>query len=209
MSAFEEQPCVGMFGTCGESTFRQDLLIPAYEAAGVTYYNPQVGVGEWGPEMADIEADHLAFDVVQTWPVTGETYAIGTLAEQGFSVASTMRAESPFPKFIVPMVELTLSPELTDQQLRKESIRARKLITAHFEKSSAPNVFLTRTLEEMRDVSIAVYGAAAELVELSRSHTPAFQRFVAGREQGAAWAAAMRSGKLGGAAIEATRRQPE
>lgn len=204
MKAFENQPVIGLFGTCGNSTFRQELFIPAYELQGIDYFNPQVD--DWKQELADIEADHLAHDVVQCWPVLGSTYGSASLGEQGFAIASSLRALSPLPKFIIPMIELELSEELTDEVARKESLRTRKLLSTHMALNASPNVYVVDSLEEMLDVSITLYGVAKSLVELSSSKNPAFLRFIEGRKEREAYAAAMASGQLGiGAAALASR----
>ena len=195
MSAFEDQPCIGLFGTCGDSTFRQGLFIPEYERLGIPYFNPQVD--DWRPELADIEADHLTYDVVQCWPVLSSTYGGGSLAEQGFSIASSLRAPSPLPKLIIPMIEQTLDDRLTDEVARQESLRARKLVAAHMRNIESPFVYPVESLEEMLAVSISLYGAARALVEASRSYNPAMKRFLADREQQRAFAEALASGQLG------------
>lgn len=101
----KKQPVVGMFGTCGDTTFRQDLFIPEYERQQIDYYNPQVPAGTWDPSMAKVEALHLALDAVQLWPVTRDTYGLGSLAEAGYSLSSSMSARTPWPKFIIAMIE--------------------------------------------------------------------------------------------------------
>lgn len=200
-SALEQQPCIGLFGTCGSSTFRQELFIPAYEAAGIRYYNPQVPAGMWRPEMAAEEADHLTFDVVQCWPVTGETYGTGSLAEQGYSIASSLRAESPLPKFVLPLIELSLSDDLQEEAARQESLRARKLAQAHLLQNASPNVFVMSSLEEMVEVSMRLYHAAATIVSLSKGYNPAFRRYTETRSQAEAFASAMQRGLLGREAL--------
>lgn len=171
MTAFENQPIVGLFGTCGTSTFRQDLFIPEYEKLGIQYFNPQVD--DWQPELADIESDHLAHDVVQCWPVLGSTYGGGSLAEQGYSIASSLRAPTPLPKFIIPLIEMELSDELTDDVARKESIRTRQLAATHMARNASPNVYMAESLEEMLEVSVVLHGVAKNLVELTRDRNPA------------------------------------
>ena len=203
MAAFEEQPVIGLFGTCGDSTFRQDMFIPAYEALGIDYFNPQVE--DWKPELADVEADHLVHDVVQCWPVLGSTYGSGSLAEQGYAIASTLRAPTPLPKFVIPMIELELSDTLTDEVARQESLRARKLAATHLEKNASPYIYVVDSLEEMLDVSLVLHGAAKQLVELTRSHTPSFRRFMENRRDAEAFAAALASGKLGKDAAALTK----
>jgi len=198
MKAIDQQPLIGLFGTCGETTFRQDIFIPEYEQRGIEYFNPQVD--DWKPELADIEADHLAHDVVQCWPVLGSTYGTGSLAEQGYSVASSLRAPTPLPKFVVPMIEQELSDSLTDEVARKESLRARKLAATHLALNASPNVFVVDNLDEMLETSITLHGVAQKLVELAVGHNPAFQRFMEGRKESEAFAAAIASGNLGNSA---------
>lgn len=197
MSAFEDQPVVGLFGTCGDSTFRQDLFIPAYQELKIPFFNPQVPAGTWKDEYADNEADHLAHDVVQCWPVLGCTYGGGSLGETGFSIASSLRAPTPLPKFIIPMIEMELSDDLTDDVARKESIRARTLVAKHLALNESPNVFVVSSLEEMLETSIILFGAAKALVELGKTKNPAYARFLHGRTQQQAFARALESGNLG------------
>ncbi len=195
MAAFEEQPVVGLFGTCGDSTFRQELFIPTYEALGIEYFNPQVE--DWKPELAEAEADHLVHDVVQCWPVLGSTYGSGSLAEQGYAIASSLRAPTPLPKFVIPMIELELSDELTDEVARKESLRARKLASTHLSQNASPYIYVVDSLQEMLDISIVLHGAAKQLVELTRVYNPSFKRFMQSRAESEAFAAAIASGRLG------------
>jgi hypothetical protein len=207
MSAFDAQPIVGLFGTCGDTTFREDLFIPEYTRLGIDYFNPQVP--DWKPELADIESGHLAHDVVQCWPVLDTTYGGGSLAETGYSIVSSLRALSPLPKFIIPMIEPAVSQALIDADpvAAKESARARALVATHLSNIVAPNVFVVASLEEMLETSITLFTAARSLVALS-SRSPAYQRFMEGREQQAALARAMESGLLGSAAAAlATRDQ--
>lgn len=152
------------------------------------------------------ETDHLAYDVVQCWPVLGSTYGAGSLAEQGYSIASSLRAPSPFPKFVIPMIEPELSETLTDEVARKESLRARKLAATHLEQNCSPNVYVVDDLNEMLEVSITLYGVAERLAELSRGYNPAFRRFMEARRKSQAFAAAMASGQLGQDALKLASR---
>jgi hypothetical protein len=195
MSAFDEQPVVGLFGTCGSSTFRKNLFIPAYEKQHVPYFNPQVD--DWRPELADIESDHLAHDVVQCWPVLGSTYGTGSLAEQGYSIASSLRAPTPLPKFVVAMIEMELDDSLDDEVARKESIRARKLAATHLANNASPNVYVVESLEEMLDLSITLYAAAESLTAVVRASNPAYMRYAAERARAKEFERAMLSCEVG------------
>ena len=173
----DQQPCVGLFGSCGDTTFRQDLFIPKYDRLGIPYFNPQVP--DWDPKLAEVEADHLAYDVVQCWPVTGDTLGGGSLGEVGFSIAQSLKSQSPLPKFIIPMVETSLSAALDDEdeEARERSLRARKLAAAHLANVSSHNVFVVTSLEQMLDTSIRLYEAAAALVGLAKTLNPEYVRF--------------------------------
>lgn len=194
MSAFDEQPVVGLFGTCGSSTFRKDLFIPAYEAQQVPYFNPQVD--DWRPELADIESDHLAHDVVQCWPVLGSTYGTGSLAEQGYSIASSLRAPTPLPKFIIAMIEMELDDSLDDEVARKESIRARKLAATHLANNASPNVFVVESLDEMLEMSVTLYAAAKSLTEAVMATNPAYKRFAEERARAREFEQMLLSGEI-------------
>jgi hypothetical protein len=147
---------VGMFGTCGISTFRKDTLIPAYEKEGIEYFNPQVE--DWDPSLAKIEADHLVNDQIVLFPVLGITYGTGSLAETGFSIAQAMRYDES--RDFVFLIEDTLSDELMENaDAAKESLRARALVSEHIKRANLPNAYIVNTIEEMLELSIVLYRA--------------------------------------------------
>ena len=82
--------CIGLFGTCGNSIWRNDF-IAKYNALNINFFNPQKE--GWTPEDAQIEAEHLAEDSLILFPVLSETYGLGSLVETGFSVAQAMRLD--------------------------------------------------------------------------------------------------------------------
>ena len=82
MYADERIDVVGLFGTCGDSTWREDIAIPSLEKAGIRYFNPVVE--DWTPECQAEEARHAATDKVILMVITGETTATGSLAEAGW-----------------------------------------------------------------------------------------------------------------------------
>lgn len=156
-----------MFGTCGNSTFRKDTLIPAYEKAGIDFFNPQVD--DWKPELADIEAEHLASDQIVLFPVLGETYGTGSLAETGFSIAQAMKFNSS--RDFIFLIEKELSPELMENEVAaKESIRVIALVLAHFKQIDLPNAYIVETIEEMADLSIALYKAQETVWEFREKY---------------------------------------
>jgi hypothetical protein len=78
-------------GACGTTTWRRDIAIPLLEAAGVTYHDPQLGVGEWteaceAEEMrAKDEADVLLF------VINAETRGVAAVAEVAYYLAAGRR----------------------------------------------------------------------------------------------------------------------
>ena len=149
--------CVGLFGTCGGSTWREPF-IRRYEELGIEYFNPQVD--DWDPTFAEIEADHLAEDAVVLFPITGETYGTGSLAETGFSALQAIKLNKH--RDFVIMIERELDDHLDDPVARKESIRARALVSKHLEKLDLANVYIVASLEDMLTLSLALYQIAAQ-----------------------------------------------
>jgi hypothetical protein len=146
--------CIGLFGTCGGSKWR-DPFMKAYDERGFVYYNPQVD--NWEPWMAKEEAEHLAEDAIILFPVTSETYGLGSLAETGYSILQALRLDRR--REFIAMIDDHLDDTLTDEALRKESMRGRKLITSHLAKINMSNVHVVMSLESMLELSIKLYRA--------------------------------------------------
>lgn len=161
--------CIGLFGTCGGSQWRERLFIPAYEKAGIEYYNPQVE--DWDPSLAEVEAEHLANDAIILFPVTSETYAFGSLAETGFSMLNAIDLDDrrEFVIYIAQEIDAVdpkgsrLDDRLNDDGSRnpsskaKDSLRTRALVKQHLRKLRLPNVYVVDSLEEMLEVSMKLW----------------------------------------------------
>lgn len=74
-------------GASGITTWRRDVAIPALEAAGVTYYNPQLGLGEWTEACEDAEMRAKAAAEVLLFVVNGQTRGVATAAEVAYYLA--------------------------------------------------------------------------------------------------------------------------
>lgn len=157
------EPCIGLFGTCGDSTWRQEF-IDAYQPLGINFYNPQVT--DWKPDDAAIEAEHLISDEIVLFPVTGETYGTGSLAETGYSIINALNSIEQ--RYAVIYIEPKLKQDLIDDNpaLAKESSRARSLVLAHLNKINNPNVFVVDNLEDMLDLSIELYAVVNDIKHL-------------------------------------------
>jgi hypothetical protein len=140
---------IGLFGTCGNSKWR-DPFIRVYTDEKINFFNPQVE--DWKPEDAAIEAEHLASDQIILFPITSETYAIGSLAETGFSILNAIKLDDrrDFIIFIDPNLDEVLDNEVA----RKESLRARALVLQHLKKLRLGNLYVVNSLEVMLITSI-------------------------------------------------------
>lgn len=155
--------CVGLFGTCGKSKWR-DPFMEFYKNEGIPFFNPQVD--DWKPEDAVNEAMHLANDAVILFPVTGETYGTGSLAETGFSILNAIRLDDR--RDFVILIEQSLDESLDDATARKESLRARALVKEHLKKLRLANLYVVDTLDEMLIISVTLFRAAAMREPLRR-----------------------------------------
>lgn len=143
---------VGLFGTCGNTTFRKDLFIPVLEKIQADIFNPQLGPGEWDPSCAAIEAEHLATDDIILLPITKDTFGLASLAEIGFTIAHAIKDRGQ-RDFII-MIDQELSPDLLmNEQLAKESLKIRALVKEHAKEVDAKNVFIVDSLSSMIELA--------------------------------------------------------
>ena len=149
----EKMETIGLFGTCGTSTWRQPFM-ERYAKEGIQFYNPQVE--DWKPEDAVIEAEHLANDEIICFPITAETLAEGSLSEVGFSILNAIKLENSrdFVVFIDPLVSDEL--QASNPEGAKGSMRSRALVIQHLKKLRMANVYLVDSLDEMLEVSVVL-----------------------------------------------------
>ena len=146
-------PAVGLFGTCGASTWRT-AFVEAFRAKGVDYFNPQVA--DWTPELATVEADHLAGDAIVMMAVTGETVGAASLVEAGLLVARAIQEPN---RFFLLYIEEEVDPSLEGA---KDSNRARRLLLEHLSRfGNVPNLEVVASLEEALDLSVKLWRALA------------------------------------------------
>jgi hypothetical protein len=148
----KNNPVIGLFGTCGGSKWR-DKFIEEYTKKGIYYFNPNKE--NWDPSCAISEAKHLASDEIILFPVTSETYGTGSLSEVGFSIIQAI--EKNRGARIVIMIDKQLDDSLDNPVARKESSRARAIISEHLTKIQAKNVYVTDNLDEKRTISQELY----------------------------------------------------
>ena len=147
--------CIGLFGTCGNSKWR-DNFIAEFDKLSINFFNPLVD--DWKPEDAEIEAKHLAEDDIILFPITSETYGVGSLSEVGFGVLSAIKLDDR--RDFVVMIDMNLSEELMkDADRAKESLRARALVKQHLKAQKLPNVYLVENVEDMKEVAITLFNS--------------------------------------------------
>ena len=166
-------PCIGLFGTCGSSRWR-DAFIQHYTTHNVEYFNPQKD--DWKPEDSQIEADHLINDDVILFPITDETFGTGSLAETGYSILSAIRSNSQ--RFVIIYIDPQLQPELftLNPLAAKESSNARAIVLAHLKHAQHPNVFVVDSLDQMLSLSLKLYTVAQMMSQIDQEFRPTTAR---------------------------------
>lgn len=140
---------VGLFGTCGGSTWRVPFK-KKYDELGIEYFDPQKD--DWKPEDARIEAQHMAHDEVLLIAVTIDAYSLGSLTELGFQILDAARID--VRRDVLVYLEKDLDRGLDDPKLRDESIRTRVLAISHLREQQLDNLYLVDSLEQMLEVSL-------------------------------------------------------
>ena len=167
--------CIGLFGSCDITTWRQDIFIPKYLELGMVdgkdFYNPQLPPGKWKPEDAQHEAEHLANDAIVCFPVTSSSYSLGSLVETGFSILQSIRFDDR-RDFIIMIDDHLINILMEDEKLSKESLRARALVKEHLRKLNFSNVYLVETLEEMLELSIKLFEVNKKLMPEKQKYNP-------------------------------------
>lgn len=157
---------IGLFGTCGNSTWRESF-VEKYEELGISYYNPQVENRD--PSHLKEEAQNLARDKIILLPITGDTYSLGSLSELGFNILNAISLDNR--RSFVVMVDNKLAITLNDRTIREESFRVRALVSEHLRNLRLDNLYIVYSLEDMLEVSIELY-RAAEITTPLEKYTP-------------------------------------
>ena len=73
-------------GASGSTTWRKEIAIPLLNDAGVSYFNPQLGAGEWTTANEAAELSAKAEATALLFVVTDETRGVATLAEIAYYI---------------------------------------------------------------------------------------------------------------------------
>ncbi len=140
--------CIGLFGTCDNSKWREDF-IAAYEELDVAYFNPDAG-DNWHPGLVEEENKHLVEDQIILFPVLSESLGLGSLGEIGFSVLNAIRnIENGAKQHLIVMIDDECTSESASESERNHSNRTRKLVKSKLLAVRHPNVVVVRNLNAM------------------------------------------------------------
>jgi hypothetical protein len=84
----EERKQVFLGGACGLTTWRKDIAIPLFEAAGVTYHNPQMPLGAWKEDDQFDEMRRKDECLVQLFVINGDTRGVASVAEVAYLIGA-------------------------------------------------------------------------------------------------------------------------
>ena len=84
----EEPKQVFLGGACGLTTWRKDIAIPLFEAAGVTYHNPQMPLGAWKEDDQFDEMRRKDECLVQLFVINGDTRGVASVAEVAYLIGA-------------------------------------------------------------------------------------------------------------------------
>jgi hypothetical protein len=129
---------IGLFGSCGDTTWRKDIAIPIIKKAKKKYFNPQKKT--WTKQNAILEYDHLMNDKVIVHVITDETNGFGSLSESGWIAMGALLRGQKIGFYI---------EEDNSKLLNSEEKRARELIKYHIENIKHPDIFLAKNISEL------------------------------------------------------------
>ena len=71
----------------GHTTWREEVAIPSLENVGISYFNPQLPIGQWTLEYEQVEIEAKEQCDVMLWVITAETRGVTSVAEAVFYIA--------------------------------------------------------------------------------------------------------------------------
>jgi hypothetical protein len=75
-------------GACGLTTWRKDIAIPLFEAAGVSYHNPQMPLGAWKEDDQYDEMRRKDECLVQLFVINASTRGVASVAEVAYLIGA-------------------------------------------------------------------------------------------------------------------------
>lgn len=140
---------VGLFGTCADTTWREDIAIPMLEAAGVDFFNPVVE--HWTEECRQIEAQHATEDRVILQVISSEDVSMSSMSESGWlAFQAYLRGQ----KMVLCILDMPgdKEPKKDEFGRRLKPNKTRGLIRAHINRLPVSikleTLFIVATIEE-------------------------------------------------------------
>lgn len=123
-------------GTCGTSTWRSQL-IPMLDSEKVSYFNPQLGPGEWNEEAQKVEDLHRENDDICLYVITPE-------GEGFYSFVEAADDSNKRPDRTVVCVLMEQGEKAFEGHMKKCALKTMKLIAKN-------GVKVVESLEEVAD----------------------------------------------------------
>ena len=139
-------------GACGRTTWRRDIAIPLLEAAGVAYYNPQLGEGEWTTACEAAEMKAKAEASVQLFVVSGDTRGVASIGEAAYFIGAGR-----------PIALMVTDSEAADQTERDDLNRGRIFLRSMAREHDVP-VFMDVESATRHAIELARAGVGREHV---------------------------------------------
>jgi hypothetical protein len=139
-------------GACGQTTWRRDVAIPLLEAAGVAYFNPQLGVGEWTTACEAAEMKAKAEASVQLFVISGDTRGVASIGEAAYFIGAGR-----------PIALMVTDSETADAGERDDLNRGRIFLRSMAREHDVP-VFTDVESATRYAIELALAGAGRDIV---------------------------------------------
>lgn len=151
---------IGLFGTCGESNWRQKF-IDTYKEERIQWFNPNKK--DWRATDAKNEARHLIDDDIVLFPILGSELGTASLSESSFSVLRAMtERKAKFTIIIVEPIDSSLE-EKFGIDAYKGSKNARDIVLAHLKEVEHDHVYVVDKLNDMLSISLLLHEACDQI----------------------------------------------
>ncbi len=165
----EMSKCIGLFGTCGASTWRTDF-IHLYQSLKIPFFNPQLPEGTWTPGCVAKENYNLHHNCIVLFPVLSETTGNGSLAEVGFSALAAL-SRNPDRYFIFYIADKCSDPSASPEAIA-DSERSRVLVKSKLLELQKTNngIFVVKYMSEMMSLSVDLFEHVSNVNKLHRMY---------------------------------------
>lgn len=144
-------PTIGLFGTCSDSKWR-DMFIEKYKNRNISYFNPVKK--DWTTADAANEAKHLASDDIIIIPVLNTSFGFSSLSEIGFAAIRAINEN----KVLIVLIDDEVDPDLKNQEFVTLSNHTRAIIKNHVKELTKeyPQIILSHSLHDALDISVEI-----------------------------------------------------